>query len=60
MNGLLFSTFNELEEILRLTHSDKSFFHELGANAKKYYHKNASIETMGIGFENAINYILKK
>ncbi len=60
VNGLLFSTFNELEEILRLTHVNKSFFHELGANAKKYYNKNASIETMGIGFENAINYILKK
>ena len=60
VNGLLFSTFNELEEILRQTQNDKSFFHELGANAKKYYNKNASIQTMGIGFENAINYTLKK
>jgi glycosyltransferase involved in cell wall biosynthesis len=60
VNGLLFSSFNELEEILRQTQNNKSFFHELGANAKKYYNKNASIKKMGVGFENAINYTLKK
>lgn len=60
VNGLLYSNFIELEEILKQTHYERSFFHELGRNAMKYYNKHASIEKMSIGFENAINYILKK
>lgn len=59
INGILYQSQEELNNIMSDTEKSIDYFYEMGLNALEYYNENATIIKMKEGFINAIEYSLK-
>lgn len=59
-NGVLIKNLNELTGVLADVCSNPDKYIKMGANARKYYQSKATLDVMVKGFDDAIQYVLKK
>ena len=58
-NGFLYSTENELFNLILNSYNDVNRLKKIGLQCHDYYKKKCSIENMGKGFIDSINYVTK-
>ncbi|KAB8152153.1 glycosyltransferase [Kordia sp. TARA_039_SRF] len=59
-NGILFSTNEELENIIADIATNPKKYIKMGDNAQEFYHKERSPKIMAKGFIDAVNYVQNK
>lgn len=59
-NGYLYSSSKELYEIILESKKNPKFMHKMGLQCFEYYNNFCTIENMGKGFLDAINYVKNK
>lgn len=59
INGLLYLSNNELEDILIDASINKNKYYEMGLNAYDYYHKNRTPSAMVKGLSDAIHFAMR-
>jgi glycosyltransferase involved in cell wall biosynthesis len=59
INGLFFSSYDELTEIIIGAHSNRAEYLAMGKAALEYYRSERTPEIMADGFIQAVNYVTR-